>query len=47
MYGVNEKYVATPIVGESTLQCGEKVLHEHRSCEVLSYSPGRLKEMKL
>jgi hypothetical protein len=33
MYGVNEKYVATPIVGESTLQCGEKVLHEHRSLE--------------
>lgn len=31
MYGANEKYVAIPTVGESTLQYGGKMLCEHRS----------------
>jgi len=34
MYGVNEKYVAIPSVGESTLQYREKMLYEHGSSEV-------------
>jgi hypothetical protein len=34
MYGVNEKYVALPSVGESTLHYGEKVLYERGSSEV-------------
>jgi len=33
MYGVNEKYVAIPSVGESTLQYGEIMLYKCGSSE--------------